>query len=148
MIPRVAVSSSKAASVGARRAKSAPSETAPAAPDSCQTLAKVSVSPLEDRTSWSGTHVPPPLSASLVVGAPYDDFNHSSIEAQDNGSAYVFVLDNDGDQIADSIDDDDDNDGVLDEAERLAGTNPLSADSDGDGVCDGPVAVAGQCGLM
>mmetsp|Transcript_6530 Transcript_6530/g.19690 ORF Transcript_6530/g.19690 Transcript_6530/m.19690 type:complete len:249 (+) Transcript_6530:1213-1959(+) len=70
VIPRVAVSSSKAASVGARRAKSTPSETAPAAPDSCQTLAKVSVSPLEDRTSWSGTHVPPPLSASLVVGAP------------------------------------------------------------------------------
>jgi predicted flap endonuclease-1-like 5' DNA nuclease len=39
-------------------------------------------------------------------------------------------------------DDDDDNDGVTDADEREAGTDPLDPDTDGDGICDGPVTPA------
>lgn len=41
--------------------------------------------------------------------------------------------------------DDSDADGVLDGVEVAAGMNPLSADSDGDDVCDGGIAVGGSC---
>ncbi len=39
-------------------------------------------------------------------------------------------------------DDDDDDDGITDADEREAGTDPLDPDTDGDGVCDGPVSPA------
>ena len=39
-------------------------------------------------------------------------------------------------------DDDDDDDGVTDADEREAGTDPLDPDTDGDGICDGPVSPA------
>lgn len=45
-------------------------------------------------------------------------------------------IDTDGDGIANSIDPDDDNDGLTDLQEQAAGTNPLLVDSDGDGVND------------
>ena len=41
------------------------------------------------------------------------------------------------DGIPDSLDTDDDNDGVNDSDEALLGTNPLVADTDGDGTSDG-----------
>ena len=44
--------------------------------------------------------------------------------------------DSDGDSIPDALDPDDDNDGLLDTEEAIAGTNPLLADSDGDGEND------------
>ena len=46
-------------------------------------------------------------------------------------------LDSDGDTIPDATDPDDDNDGVTDAQEVLDGTDPLKADTDGDGVKDG-----------
>lgn len=44
--------------------------------------------------------------------------------------------DTDGDHVGDSIDNDDDNDGLTDVEEKNYGTNPLAVDSDGDGVSD------------
>ena len=51
-------------------------------------------------------------------------------------------LDTDLDGLRDSIDPDDDDDGLSDAAEALIGTNPLDPDTDGDQVCDGGAAVA------
>ncbi|WGZ95557.1 MAG: hypothetical protein QJT81_06100 [Candidatus Thiothrix putei] len=45
-------------------------------------------------------------------------------------------VDTDGDGIADVVDTDDDNDGLLDTEEAALGTNPLLADTDGDGKDD------------
>ncbi|MGK0474746.1 MAG: outer membrane protein OmpA-like peptidoglycan-associated protein, partial [Oleispira sp.] len=52
-------------------------------------------------------------------------------------------LDTDGDKIPDVIDTDDDNDGLLDTEETdIGGLNP---DQDGDGICDGDLAVTNTC---
>jgi outer membrane protein OmpA-like peptidoglycan-associated protein len=52
-------------------------------------------------------------------------------------------LDTDGDGIPDVIDMDDDNDGLLDiEETDIGGLNP---DQDGDGICDGDLAVSNAC---
>lgn len=47
------------------------------------------------------------------------------------------IVDTDLDGLPDSIDDDDDNDGLPDTTELSLGTNPLDADSDDDGLTDG-----------
>jgi len=61
------------------------------------------------------------------------------------------ISDLDGDSICDALDDDIDGDGLLNDVETNTstyvdendtGTDPRNADSDGDGVCDGPVAPA------
>ena len=49
----------------------------------------------------------------------------------------AILRDTDGDYLWDSEDSDDDGDGVSDEDELLAGTNPWLADTDGDGSDDG-----------
>lgn len=49
----------------------------------------------------------------------------------------AYVTDTDGDSIPDVYDDDDDNDFLTDLEEAALGTNPLLADTDGDGVIDG-----------
>ena len=60
----------------------------------------------------------------------------------------------DGDSICDALDEDIDGDGLLNTAEdnsgnyasaESPGTNSTNADTDGDGVCDGPNAVGGVC---
>ena len=55
--------------------------------------------------------------------------------------------DYDGDGCHDEDEDlDDDNDGLSDLDEAARGTDPRDPDTDGDGVCDGPVAPAnGDC---
>ncbi|WP_245238035.1 Ig-like domain-containing protein [Paenibacillus etheri] len=45
-------------------------------------------------------------------------------------------LDTDGDGIPDSLDPDDDNDGLTDEQEIVLGTDPKKVDTDGDGIND------------
>jgi hypothetical protein len=52
--------------------------------------------------------------------------------------------DTDGDGTGDQADEDADGDGVSDDGELEAGTDPLLADTDEDGVCDGMLAV-GAC---
>ncbi len=51
-------------------------------------------------------------------------------------------IDADGDGDGDLCDDDDDGDGISDADELAAGTNFESPDTDGDGICDGAIAVA------
>ncbi|TNF99470.1 MAG: hypothetical protein EP297_05525 [Gammaproteobacteria bacterium] len=46
------------------------------------------------------------------------------------------IVDTDNDGIPDVVDTDDDNDGLLDTEEEVYGTDPLVADSDGDGLND------------
>jgi len=65
-------------------------------------------------------------------------------------------LDLDGDNMCDALDDDIDGDGLLNSVEdntgnytsvNSTGTDPLNADTDDDGICDGPTAVNGTCTL-
>ncbi len=51
--------------------------------------------------------------------------------------------DTDGDMLLDALDPDDDNDGVDTAQERALGLSPHLADSDGDGLCDGPLDATG-----
>ena len=53
-------------------------------------------------------------------------------------------VDSDGDGVPDSVDTDDDNDGLLDTQENTYGTNPLVADTDGDGIFDGEEIATGS----
>ena len=53
------------------------------------------------------------------------------------GLANADQADTDGDNDGDACDTDDDNDGVGDTNEAVLGTNPLAADTDGDGLEDG-----------
>jgi len=46
-------------------------------------------------------------------------------------------------QLTEDLDDDDD--GVTDIQEELDGTNPVNPDTDGDGMCDGPISVDPDC---
>lgn len=97
--------------------------------------------------------------SKLVVGSIGDDDNGSSA-----GAAYVFSitapssdsdgdgidddddncpsvanadqLDTDGDDLGNACDPDDDNDGLTDAQEAIAGTNPLVVDTDVDGLTD------------
>jgi hypothetical protein len=50
--------------------------------------------------------------------------------------------DTNGNGTGDNGDADRDGDGLSDEAELAAGSDPLAADTDGDGVCDGPLVIA------
>lgn len=57
---------------------------------------------------------------------------------RESGAQVSFAdSDNDHDRIGDTTDTDDDNDGVLDADEVAQKTDPLRADTDGDGVSDG-----------
>jgi hypothetical protein len=71
---------------------------------------------------------------------PTEDTDSDGDGVGDNGDAFPFdpaeTVDTDGDGIGNHADLDDDNDGLSDADELLAGTNPLNPDTDGDGASD------------
>jgi hypothetical protein len=101
------------------------------------------------------------LLGELIEDLDDDDDGYSDLlEAEcssDSLNSSDLPGDLDGDTICDSIDDDIDGDGVFNilednsgiyTSEIDTGTNPLLADTDGDGVCDGPkVPANGGCTL-
>jgi len=68
-------------------------------------------------------------------GDNYTDTDETAA-GSDPYSAASVPADNDSDFIPDVTDPDDDNDGVSDVAEATNATNPLQADTDGDGLND------------
>ncbi|RJU81934.1 MAG: hypothetical protein DWC09_03160, partial [Candidatus Poseidoniales archaeon] len=106
-----------------------------------------------------------------VLPVGYDVFGELIEDLDDDGDGYSDLLEDeclsdslnssdipgdvDGDTICDSIDDDIDGDGLFNSLEDNSGiytseidtgTDPLLADTDGDGVCDGPAVPAnGGC---
>ena len=72
------------------------------------------------------------------------DYIYLSMQNADNFESFTFpdftiidLIDTDGDGILDASDTDDDNDGINDSDELLIGTNPLLADTNGDGIAYG-----------
>jgi hypothetical protein len=59
-----------------------------------------------------------------------------------------FTLDTDNDGTIDSIDTDDDGDGVSDAQEAVDGTNPLLSDTDSDGLSDSEEVTNGTNPLL
>jgi subtilisin family serine protease len=74
-----------------------------------------------------------------TVGAIGQNFLSWSEHGRLNLYGALSIVDSDLDGVPDSLDDDDDNDGLADSVETLPaiGTNPLDADSDDDGLSDG-----------
>ena len=74
------------------------------------------------------------ISVSVVnPDAGDENFENNTAEITD----FVVDLDTDKDNIFDTVDIDDDNDGVEDGLERIKGSNPLKPDTDNDGANDG-----------
>lgn len=89
--------------------------------------------PDEVFVNWRATAGNHTIAAQIYpYEAEGDDPNNNYVQKK------VFVdYDTDGDGIGNSTDTDDDNDGLLDTDETKIGTDPLKADTDGDGVNDG-----------
>jgi len=89
-------------------------------------------------SSWGSNQVLSPLpdgSGDLQGNLPTTNFN--TITGTQTISITVDNTDSDGDGTPDASDPDDDNDGLTDVEETALGTNPLLADTDGDGYNDG-----------
>jgi hypothetical protein len=79
----------------------------------------------------------PSGSADLGAWGTFQAVNLNTVSGTQTVSFSVDNLDSDGDGISDATDPDDDNDGLTDVEEGSLGTNPLLADTDGDGYNDG-----------
>jgi hypothetical protein len=89
-------------------------------------------------SDYASKHVLGPLpagSGDLAGNLKTTDFN--TVAGTQTISMTVDNTDSDGDNIPDATDPDDDNDGLTDVQEETLGTNPLLADTDGDGFNDG-----------
>ena len=73
------------------------------------------------------------IQAKIVGTNLFDEDSGNNIAVKDD---YFVDLDTDGDKVGNKKDNDDDNDGLVDEKEFAAGTDPLDPDSDGDRVRD------------
>jgi hypothetical protein len=101
---------------------------------------------------WSSNTANRAFSSILQPTPPGETRNLQVINQSGFLAAFVLMpaTDTDADGLADENDRDDDGDGLLD-ADELAGrsfdpatvTDPLLADTDGDGVADGPESLAG-----
>jgi hypothetical protein len=78
-------------------------------------------------------------SGADTSGAIAQNFLSWSVHGRLNLSGALSIVDTDLDGLPDSVDADDDNDGLADSAEisPAIGTDPLDADSDDDGLSDG-----------
>ncbi len=100
--------------------------------DGGTTEAEIRVLTDQDCVSWMYAIVE-------VTSPPLIDEDRDTIhDPLDNclGVPNADQIDTDGDGQGDACDDDDDNDGAPDEDERQAGTDPLDADTDDDGLTD------------
>ncbi len=94
---------------------------------------------------------------TTVIGSAINSINFQTEPGTQTLSLTVSYNDTDGDGIPDNIDTDDDNDGLLDTVETNAGiyvspantgSNPLVADTDGDGRKDGPEVTGAALGYV
>lgn len=89
---------------------------------------------------WNATAGQTSISARLSntkISLPDGETLSVVLKDSTTGESDRFVdVDTDGDDIGDTIDPDDDNDGLSDIEEQSAGTDPLKADSDNDGIDD------------
>ena len=89
------------------------------------------------RLTWLGSEVSTDL--ILTIKSPLDSDGDGLCDKCNDAFPFdsTEISDFDGDGLGDNSDLDDDNDGLLDDYEIQIGTNPLSNDTDGDGVNDG-----------
>ena len=74
------------------------------------------------------------VTSSAVLSS--SSFETSALDNTSTETTQV-LTDSDGDESPDILDKDDDNDGLLDDAEEALGTDPLDYDSDDDDIADG-----------
>ncbi|MCF6190597.1 MAG: OmpA family protein [Cocleimonas sp.] len=94
----------------------------------------IDVLDLDDDNDGTSTLIEEKIgSSSLRADTDEDGIN----DTDEIGNNTDKPLDTDGDSIINALDTDDDDDGLETAAEILLGTNPLLADTDGDGLSDG-----------
>jgi titin len=83
------------------------------------------------------TGLTPGQSATVTITTSRTGYAGGSADVSGTATTGAASTDTDGDGTPDATDTDDDNDGVSDADESANGTDPLLADTDGDGVNDG-----------
>ncbi len=94
----------------------------------------IDVLDLDDDNDGTSTLIEEKVGTSALRADTDEDGINDTDEIGNNTNK---PLDTDGDSIINALDTDDDDDGLETSAEILLGTNPLLADTDGDGLSDG-----------